>query len=134
VFRIKVLVVDDSIVMRRIIADLLSKDPEIEVVGSARNGAEALEKVSELNPDVVTMDIEMPIMDGLTALQHIMAESPRGLSGHAAGKTRRNHRMVGTPGVLLPSLRFNSVQHYAKVKRHHRQCGQQPQTSIPTRR
>ena len=88
-FRIKVLVVDDSIVMRRIIADLLSKDPEIEVVGSARNGAEALEKVSELNPDVVTMDIEMPIMDGLTALQHIMAESPGGghvqLHGQAAG-------------------------------------------------
>lgn len=76
-FKIKVLVVDDSIVMRRIIADLLSKDEEIEVVGAARNGAEALEMVRQFNPDVVTMDIEMPVMDGLTALQHIMAESPR---------------------------------------------------------
>ncbi|MBI0584376.1 MAG: chemotaxis response regulator protein-glutamate methylesterase [Methanomassiliicoccus sp.] len=76
-FRTKVLVVDDSIVMRRIISDLLSKDDEIEVVGSARNGAEAIEMVRQLDPDVVTMDIEMPVMDGLTALQHIMAESPR---------------------------------------------------------
>ena len=75
--KIKVLVVDDSIVMRRIISDILSKDEEIEVVGAARNGAEALEMVRELDPDVVTMDIEMPVMDGLTALQHIMAESPR---------------------------------------------------------
>ncbi|MDW5562871.1 MAG: chemotaxis response regulator protein-glutamate methylesterase [Methanomassiliicoccus sp.] len=76
-FKIKVLVVDDSIVMRRIISDLLSKDEEIEVVGTARNGAEALDKVRQLDPDVVTMDIEMPVMDGITALQHIMAEAPR---------------------------------------------------------
>jgi two-component system chemotaxis response regulator CheB len=73
----KVLVVDDSIVMRRIISDLLMEDAEIDVVGTARNGAEAIEKVRTLNPDVVTMDIEMPVMDGLTALQHIMAEFPR---------------------------------------------------------
>jgi two-component system chemotaxis response regulator CheB len=73
----KVLVVDDSIVMRRIISDLLMEDEEIDVVGTARNGAEAIEKVRTLNPDVVTMDIEMPVMDGLTALQHIMAEFPR---------------------------------------------------------
>ena len=69
--------VDDSIVMRRIISDLLVEDAEIDVVGTARNGAEAIEKVRTLNPDVVTMDIEMPVMDGLTALQHIMAEYPR---------------------------------------------------------
>lgn len=75
--KFKVLVVDDSIVMRRIISDLLIEDPELEVVGTAKNGAEAIEKVRSLNPDVVTMDIEMPVMDGLTALQHIMAESPR---------------------------------------------------------
>jgi len=77
VFKTRVLIVDDSIVMRRIISDLLSKDGEIEVVGTARNGVEALEQVRQLDPDVVTMDIEMPVMDGLTALQHIMAESPR---------------------------------------------------------
>lgn len=73
----KVLVVDDSIVMRRIISDLISQDSEMEVVGTAKNGAEAIERVRALNPDVITMDIEMPVMDGLTALQHIIADSPR---------------------------------------------------------
>lgn len=72
----KVLVVDDSAVMRRIITDLLSSDEELEVVGTAKNGAEAIEMVRELGPDLVTMDIEMPVMDGLTSLQHIMAECP----------------------------------------------------------
>ncbi|NLI74296.1 MAG: chemotaxis response regulator protein-glutamate methylesterase [Euryarchaeota archaeon] len=75
--KIKVLVVDDSIVMRRIISDILSKDKDIEVIGMARNGVEALEMTGELNPDVVTMDIEMPVMDGLAALQHIMSKYPR---------------------------------------------------------
>jgi two-component system chemotaxis response regulator CheB len=108
VFRIKVLVVDDSIVMRRIIADLLSKDPEIEVVGSARNGAEALEKVSELNPDVVTMDIEMPIMDGLTALQHIMAESPRAVVMLSSMDKRQ-------ADIALKSLDLGAVDFIAKT-------------------
>ena len=71
-----VLVVDDSAVMRRIIIDLIEKDPELKVVGSARNGAEAIEMVRTLRPNVVTMDIEMPVMDGLVALQHIMSEFP----------------------------------------------------------
>ena len=74
---IKVLVVDDSAFMRKAISTMLDKDPGITVVGVARNGQEGLDMVRELNPDVVTMDIEMPKMDGLTALRHIMMESPR---------------------------------------------------------
>jgi two-component system chemotaxis response regulator CheB len=74
---VKVLVVDDSAVMRKLISDILSGASGIEVVGTARNGADALSKVNSLNPDVVTMDIEMPKMDGLTTLSHIMAERPR---------------------------------------------------------
>jgi two-component system chemotaxis response regulator CheB len=73
---VKVLVVDDSAVMRKLLSDILEKSPDIDVVGTARNGADALEKVHALNPDVITMDIEMPKMDGLTALQHIMTENP----------------------------------------------------------
>lgn len=73
---VRVLVVDDSKVMRRLLSDMLEADPDIEVVGTARNGADALRQISELGPDVVTMDIEMPKMDGLTALQYIMAENP----------------------------------------------------------
>ncbi|MDD3312974.1 chemotaxis response regulator protein-glutamate methylesterase [Pseudodesulfovibrio sp.] len=74
---INVLVVDDSAFMRKAISTMLDKDPEIKVVGMARDGQEGLELVRTLNPDVVTMDIEMPRMDGLTALRHIMMESPR---------------------------------------------------------
>lgn len=75
--RVKVLVVDDSALMRRAISELLRSDRDIEVVGVARNGKDALEKIRLLDPDVVTMDVEMPVMDGLEALQHIMCDLPR---------------------------------------------------------
>ena len=74
---IKVLVVDDSAFMRNILSSILRKSPEIEVVGTARNGEQALEMIRQNDPDVVTLDIEMPRMDGLTALRHIMMEMPR---------------------------------------------------------
>lgn len=74
---IKVLVVDDSAFMRKAISTMLDKDPGIKVIGTARDGQEGLDMVRKLDPDVVTMDIEMPKMDGLTALRHIMMEAPR---------------------------------------------------------
>ncbi len=70
---IRVLVVDDSAVIRRVVTDVLNEDPEIEVVGTAINGKVALEKVNELQPDLITLDVEMPEMDGLamlSALKH----------------------------------------------------------------
>ncbi|WP_134700393.1 chemotaxis response regulator protein-glutamate methylesterase [Ammoniphilus sp. YIM 78166] len=70
--KIRVLVVDDSAFMRKMISDILSQDPEIEVIDRARNGLEATEKVKALLPDVVTMDVEMPVMDGLAALEYLM--------------------------------------------------------------
>lgn len=74
--KIKVLVVDDSAFMRKVIADMISSDDDVEVVGVARNGEEALEMIVSRKPDVVTMDVEMPKMDGLTALKQIMEISP----------------------------------------------------------
>jgi len=74
--KIKVLVVDDSAIMRKLIADILKKDPEIEVVGQATNGKEAIEKAKLLKPEVITLDIEMPEMDGLTALKFLRQEVP----------------------------------------------------------
>ncbi|EFL51150.1 response regulator receiver modulated CheB methylesterase [Solidesulfovibrio fructosivorans JJ]] len=74
---IKVVVVDDSAFMRKAISTMLAKDPEIEVVATARDGEEGLEMIRRHQPDVVTMDIEMPRMDGLTALRHVMMEMPR---------------------------------------------------------
>ena len=74
--KIKVLVVDDSAFMRKVISDMISSDPTMEVVGTARNGEEALQMIVSLLPDVVTMDIEMPKMDGLSALKQIMEVKP----------------------------------------------------------
>jgi two-component system, chemotaxis family, protein-glutamate methylesterase/glutaminase len=73
---IKVLVVDDSSFMRKVISTMLEKDHTIKVIGTASDGLEAIEKVETLKPDVVTMDIEMPVMNGLDALRHIMAKNP----------------------------------------------------------
>lgn len=75
--KIKVMVVDDSAFMRKAIENMLLKDSGIEIVATARNGKEALEKIKEFNPDILTLDIEMPIMNGLEALQRIMKECPR---------------------------------------------------------
>ena len=72
---VRVLVVDDSNFVRKWIISILSLDDEIEVVGQAANGREALEKVREMNPGLVTMDIEMPVMDGLEAIERIMASN-----------------------------------------------------------
>ncbi|QIK38914.1 chemotaxis response regulator protein-glutamate methylesterase [Caldichromatium japonicum] len=74
---LRVVVVDDSGFFRRRIVEILNADAGIEVVGTAANGQEAIEVVKQLDPDVVTMDIEMPVMDGITAVRRIMAESPR---------------------------------------------------------
>lgn len=73
---VRVLVIDDSAFMRKMITDLLARDERINVVGTARNGEEGLKKIAELSPDVVTLDVEMPVMDGITTLQHIMDTSP----------------------------------------------------------
>lgn len=72
----KVLVVDDSAFMRKLISDFLSQHPRLTVVGTARDGQEALQKIERLQPDVVTLDIEMPVMNGLETLKHIMQKHP----------------------------------------------------------
>jgi len=72
----KVLVVDDSAFMRKMISDMISEVPQFQVIATAKNGKDAVEKVKELNPDVVTMDVEMPEMNGLQAVKAIMEEHP----------------------------------------------------------
>ncbi|WP_416426064.1 chemotaxis response regulator protein-glutamate methylesterase [Pseudomonas sp. App30] len=73
---VKVLVVDDSGFFRRRVSEILSSDPAIQVVGTATNGKEAIELAQSLKPDVITMDYEMPMMDGITAVRHIMQRCP----------------------------------------------------------
>jgi two-component system chemotaxis response regulator CheB len=73
---ISVLVVDDSVVVRRLVSDVLNEEQDIEVVGTAPNGRIALAKIPQLNPDLVTLDIEMPEMDGLETLRELRAIDP----------------------------------------------------------
>lgn len=73
---IRVLVVDDSAFMRKLLTDLFEREPDFQIVDTARNGQDAVEKVKQLKPDLVTMDVEMPILDGLQALEVIMRDCP----------------------------------------------------------
>ena len=75
--KIRVLVVDDALVVRRIVTDVLSADPDIEVVGTAANGRLALAKLEQLTPDLITLDIEMPELDGLETLVELRKNYPR---------------------------------------------------------
>lgn len=72
--KVKVLIVDDSAFMRKILTDILTDASQIEVCGTAKNGKDAIEQIRKLKPDLVTLDVEMPIMDGITALKHIVKE------------------------------------------------------------
>ena len=73
---IKVLVVDDSSFFRRRVSEIINKSAALEVIATANNGQEAIDMVAKYKPNVVTMDIEMPVMDGITAVKKIMAVNP----------------------------------------------------------
>jgi two-component system chemotaxis response regulator CheB len=75
--KIRILVVDDAAVIRRLVAEVLNADPVIEVVGTASNGKIALAKLTQVNPDLVILDIEMPELDGLATLREIRKAYPR---------------------------------------------------------
>lgn len=75
--KITVLIVDDSALVRQLLVDMVSQDPDMEVAGVARDGVEAIKMTRDLDPDVITMDIHMPEMDGLSALEYIMKTFPR---------------------------------------------------------
>ncbi|HVO77720.1 MAG TPA: chemotaxis response regulator protein-glutamate methylesterase [Methanomassiliicoccales archaeon] len=126
--RARVLVVDDSLVMRKILSDILSKDDGLEVVGAARNGKEALRLVRSLDPDVITMDIEMPEMDGMEALHRIMQYEPRPVVMlSAVGKHQADVTMKAmdagavdfiakTSGSLSLDIETSSLEIVQKVK------------------
>ena len=85
------MVVDDSVVIRRLVTHALEQDPTLEVVGAASNGAIGLQRIPQLNPDVITLDIEMPDMNGLEMLRRIRREHPQSARHHVqhAHRARR---------------------------------------------
>lgn len=91
--RIRVIVVDDSAFMRKIITDILSSDERIDVISTARNGADGIKKIEQFSPDVVTMDVQMPIMDGIQALEILMEKNPIPLI-MLTGETEENRSRV----------------------------------------
>ncbi len=107
--KINVLVVDDSSLVRKIITDILESDPRINVIGSANNGKTAIYRNNELEPDVITLDIEMPILDGLSALKEIMTTNPKPvimlsvLTKHGAEATFRALDLGAVDFVPKPS-------------------------------
>ncbi len=106
--KVRVLIGEDSAFMRRVIADSLDAEPGIEVVGTAANGREVLRKLVDLQPDVVTLDLEMPMMDGLETLRFIMSEWPTPvviLSGHTAEGAR----------MALTCLEYGAVDFVSKT-------------------
>lgn len=120
---IRVLVVDDSALVRRLVTTSLSLDPEIEVVGVAVHGREAIERVDELKPDAVTLDIEMPILDGLGALEAIRRRHPRlpiimfsTLTEKGATKTLEALSLGASDFVTKPSNTTSMAESMASVR------------------
>lgn len=124
---VKVLTIDDSVFMRTVIRDMLSKDPSIEVVGTATNGIEGLEKIASLKPDVITLDIEMPKMNGLDVLRELQKQKVRprilmlsSLTSKDAEATDEAIRLGADDFMLkpkdLPHVREIAEELVAKVK------------------
>ena len=125
---ITVLVVDDSVLMRAKITELIEKDGDIEVVGSASNGIDALEKIPRLAPDVVTLDVQMPRLDGISTLKRIMAECPSRvimLTGHATTQSAIEGMKRGALDYLMKpcdlEVLVGKVREAARRKREHQE-------------
>lgn len=100
--RKRILVIDDASLMRLVVKNLLVNHPELEVVGEASNGIEGLDKIGELQPDLVTLDLEMPEMDGLETLKRIRLQyDVKVVVLSSAVKLSEEARVAGADGVFL---------------------------------
>jgi len=119
---IRVLVVDDSAFMRRVISDMINEEADMEVIGTAVDGADAIDKCCRDRPDVVTMDIAMPNMDGITALEHIMERCPTpvlmltGISKEEADVTIRSFERGAVDFIAKPSGQISLDIHKIRVE------------------
>ncbi|AOY77297.1 protein-glutamate methylesterase/protein-glutamine glutaminase [Clostridium formicaceticum] len=120
--KIRTVIVDDSPFMRKIIADVLQNDDAIQVIATAKNGKQAIETIIALKPDVVTMDIEMPVMDGLEALKTIMQKYPvpvimlSSLTHHGAEATITALELGAVDFIQKPSSLFHMQGENLKIE------------------
>ena len=115
--KISVLVVDDSSIVRKLVTEALSSDPGIEVVGTAVDPFMARDKIKELQPDVLTLDIEMPRMDGLTFLQLIMEHRPMPviiMSSHTPRSSRAALEALRLERVMATDYRSHVTTHVSQ--------------------
>lgn len=123
---IRVLVVDDSWFISKRIKEILEEEPEFKIVGIAKNGKEALEMAAQLEPDVITMDVEMPVMNGIKAVQKIMSECPTGIlmfsaATHAGAQATLDALNAGAIDFLPKQLRdLDANKETAKQLLRHR--------------
>ncbi|MCL2025362.1 MAG: chemotaxis response regulator protein-glutamate methylesterase [Leptospirales bacterium] len=113
---INVLLVDDSALIRKVVKDIIERDPLIKVTGTANNGASAIYKNNELNPDVIVLDIEMPLLDGLSCLMTIMEANPKpvvmlsALTGPGTEATLKSLELGAIDFVAKPSTKDSLEQ------------------------
>lgn len=119
--KIRVLIVDDSVLMRLVLTDLISRDSDIDVIATAINAKVAFEKIERLSPDIVVLDIEMPEMDGLTALKVIKKEHPNlpvimcsALTRHG-GKTTLEALALGADDYIVKPVNCKSREEMSKA-------------------
>src|SRR5688572_7609264 len=106
---IKLLIVDDSALVRKLLSEMLSKDRDIEIVGTATDPFAARERIKQLNPDVITLDVEMPRMDGITFLENLMRLRPMPVV-MVSSLTQRGAE------VTLRALELGAIDFVAKPK------------------
>jgi two-component system chemotaxis response regulator CheB len=119
---VRVLVVDDSRFFRRRVTEMLESDPQIKVIGDAENGADAVSKASRLKPDVITMDVEMPVMDGITATRKIMATTPTAIlmfSSLTTDGARSTLEALDAGAVDFLPKRFEDISNDREEARRH---------------
>lgn len=109
--KISLFIVDDSKMMRKVIASIFKDDPFVQVVGEAENGEEALQLIPQLKPDVVTLDVEMPVMDGLTTIKHLMIQSP-------TPTVMLSSMTQDGAAVTFDALKYGAVDFVAKPSRN----------------
>ncbi|MTV27371.1 chemotaxis response regulator protein-glutamate methylesterase [Nitriliruptoraceae bacterium ZYF776] len=143
--RPRILVVDDAVVVRKIVTDVLAGDPGLEVIGTAPNGRIAISKIPQVNPDLVTLDVEMPEMDGIETLRAIRAKYPRlpvimfsTLTERGANVTMEALLLGANDYVTKPANVGSVAEAMERVREQlipkiHALCGIRPSSPSPTR-